>query len=216
MGVPLDGSSYCRLWLKTSSIKVDQGCCQIVFIITMNRDASYSSVGITARWAPETQDTDRKDRGRWQPWRPQTESMTRKRANIRFFNGLPLDINLADSCRTNSGILCHWHSERHLSISVSSREPDFRAVIFPIGWWECGLEHSSLPEGLDGGHREACSGEIVPPSGQKEVLLLGHLISYNLYRLFCLPCSSVCLHLSIYFSVYFCLHYLRFSSDRWL
>jgi len=46
---------------------------------------------------------------------------------------LPLDMSLADSCRTSSGILSHWLSERHRSISVSSREPDFRAVIFVSG-----------------------------------------------------------------------------------
>lgn len=45
----------------------------------------------------------------------------------------PFDISLADSCRTNSGILSHSASERHRSISISSREPDFRAVIFYSG-----------------------------------------------------------------------------------
>lgn len=43
---------------------------------------------------------------------------------------LPFDISLDDSCRTNSGILSHCPSERQRSISVSSREPDFFAVIF--------------------------------------------------------------------------------------
>lgn len=46
---------------------------------------------------------------------------------------LPFDISFADSCRTNSGILSHWLSERHRSISVSSREPDFLAVILVSG-----------------------------------------------------------------------------------
>lgn len=48
--------------------------------------------------------------------------------NVRCF--LPFDISLADNWRTSSGILSHWHSDRHRSISVSSREPDFLAVIF--------------------------------------------------------------------------------------
>lgn len=43
---------------------------------------------------------------------------------------LPFEMSLADSCRTSSGILSHWHSERHRSNSVSSREPDFLAVMF--------------------------------------------------------------------------------------
>ena len=145
MGVPWDGSSDCRLWLRKPSIRVDQGCCQIVFIIPMNRVASSTQVCITARWTPETHDTDRKDRGWWQPWMPQKGSMIGNGVISCFFNGLPLDINLADSCRTNSGILSHWHSERHLSISVSSREPDFRAVIFPSAWWECGWNAAVCP-----------------------------------------------------------------------
>lgn len=43
---------------------------------------------------------------------------------------LPLDISFAGSCRTSSGILSHWPSERQRSISVSSRDPDFLAVMF--------------------------------------------------------------------------------------
>lgn len=42
-------------------------------------------------------------------------------------------MSFADSCRTSSGILSHWDSERHRSISVSSREPDFLAVILASG-----------------------------------------------------------------------------------
>lgn len=45
----------------------------------------------------------------------------------------PLDMSLAESCRTNSGILSHWLSDRHRSSSVSSREPDFLAVILVNG-----------------------------------------------------------------------------------
>lgn len=53
--------------------------------------------------------------------------MNKQRRNPAHF--LPFDISLAESCRTNSGILSHWVSERHRSISISSREPDFLAVI---------------------------------------------------------------------------------------
>lgn len=42
-------------------------------------------------------------------------------------------MSLAESCLTSSGILSHWHSERHLSISVSSREPPFLVAMAGAG-----------------------------------------------------------------------------------
>lgn len=54
---------------------------------------------------------------------------------------LPFDMSFAESCRTSSGILSHWHSERHRSISVSSREPDFLAVILASG-----LDQTKTPQ----------------------------------------------------------------------
>jgi len=46
----------------------------------------------------------------------------------------PLAMSLAESCLTSSGIRSHWHSERHRSISVSSREPAFLvAMAGPMG-----------------------------------------------------------------------------------
>lgn len=48
------------------------------------------------------------------------------------WNHIPIEMSLAESCRTSSGILSHCPSERHLSISVSIREPDFRAVMMFI------------------------------------------------------------------------------------
>lgn len=59
-----------------------------------------------------------------------SHNMSRQEKPVQL---LPFDMSFADSCRTSSGILSHWHSERHRSISVSSREPDFLAVILASG-----------------------------------------------------------------------------------
>lgn len=68
-----------------------------------------------------------------------------KASKIEQTHFLPFDISFADSCRTSSGILSHWLSERHRSISVSSRDPDFLAVIF---WWlrSAGLDQTKTPQ----------------------------------------------------------------------
>lgn len=67
------------------------------------------------------------------PTRPDTYTVRANRLANRIFTEnthTPFEISFADSCRTSSGILSHCASDRHRSISVSNRDPDFLAVIF--------------------------------------------------------------------------------------